>query len=197
MIKIYKNMVLMSKTYYFRKDKLGFIDWARFLPERRTMIKEYGNLSSEMKMYRLDQYKSAIKVINQYDILMHSLTPEQKKYWHKRFVKWETPTWNDKESFYMEDLIYENWLKIIINTQDKFKFPSPKIVSSILKEMRTKSGYSIRQVAGILDVNDKTIQRYECGLFYPRIDVLYSITKIYGYSFEELINITFKGLQKK
>ena len=149
-----------------------------------------------MKMYRLDQYKSATKVINQYDILMHSLTPEQKKYWHKGL-------WNGRpqlgmiESFYMEDLIYENWLKIIINTQDKFKFPSPKIVGSILKEMRTKSGYSIRQVAGILDVNDKTIQRYECGLFYPRIDVLYSITKIYGYSFEELINITFKGLQKK
>ena len=187
----------MSKTFYFRKDKLGFIDWTRSLPECRTMIKEYRNLSSEMKIYRLSQYKSATKVINQYDILMHSLTPEQKQYWHKRFVKWETPSWNDRESFYMEDLIYENWLKIIINTQDKFKFPSPKIVGSILKEMRTKSGYSIRQVAGILDISDKTIQRYECGQFYPRLDVLYSITKIYGYSIKELINLSIKASIKK
>lgn len=80
----------------------------------------------------------------------------------------------------MEDLIYENWLKIIINTQDKFKFPSPKIVGSILKEMRTKSGYSIRQVAGILDVSDKLIQRYESGQFYPRLDILYQMEKYMG-----------------
>lgn len=182
----------MSKTYHFRKDKLGFIDWARFLPECRTMIKEYGNLSSEMKMYRLDQYKSATKVINQYDILMHSLTPEQKKYWHKRFVKWETPSWNDKESFYMEKGIHQDWLEIIVNTQHKFEFPSPKIVGSRLKEIRIKSGYSIRQVAGILDVSDKSIQRYESGQFYPRLDILYHIMQIYDLCFEELIENTRK-----
>lgn len=163
----------MSKTYYFRKDKLGFIDWARSLQECKTIIKEYRNLSSEIKIYRLAQYKSAIKVSNHYDILMHSLTPEQKKYWHKRFVKWETPSWNDKESFYLEDIIYQNWLEIIMNTQEKFEFPSSKIIGLRLKEIRIKSGYSIRQVAGILDVIDKSIQRYESGQFYPRLDILY------------------------
>ena len=178
----------MSKTYYFRKDKLGFIDWARSLPECRTIIKEYRNLSLEMKIYRLDQYKSATKVSNQYDILMHSLTPEQKQYWHKRFVKWETPSWNDKESFFMEELIYENWLEIITNIQDKFEFPSPKIVGSIFKELRIKSGYSIRQVGGILGINEKTIQRYESGQFYPRLDFLYGFAKLYDFKIELLLN---------
>jgi DNA-binding XRE family transcriptional regulator len=73
----------------------------------------------------------------------------------------------------MEKGIYQNWLEIIVNTQHKFEFPSPKIVGSRLKEIRIKSGYSIRQVAGILDVSDKSIQRYESGQFYPRLDILY------------------------
>ncbi len=177
----------MSKTYYFRKDRLGFIDWAKSLPECRIIIKGYRSLSLEMKIHRLAQYKSAKKVCYQYNILMHSLTAEQKKYWHKRFVKWETPSWNDKGSFYIEDMIYQNWIEIIKNNQEEFEFPSTKTIGLKLKEIRIRSGYSIRQVAEILGINEKTIQRYENGQYYPRIDILFGFGIIYGFRIEYLL----------
>ncbi len=97
----------------------------------------------------------------------------------------------------MKDVIYQNWLEIITNTQVKFEFPSPKIVGLIIKELRIKSGYSIRQVAGILSINEKTIQRYESGQFYPRLDVLFGIAKLYGYNIDEIVNKIVEKIEKK
>lgn len=177
----------MNKTYYFRKSKLGFLDWIKALPECRLITREFGVYSTDLKIEKFPEYDSAIRVKRQYDVLMMSLNPKQKEYWNKRYVKGVTPSWNDKESFYLEEVIYQNWLEIITKTQKILDFPSMKEIGNKLKEYRIKSGYSMRQIAEILEVDERTIQRYEHGYYYPRLDLLYQMLKIYDVDYEKLI----------
>ncbi len=56
-----------------------------------------------------------------------------------------------------------------------------------LKELRNKYGYSQKEVADRLDVSPSIVSGYETGERTPSIDVLISISYLYGCSVDYLI----------
>ena len=56
-----------------------------------------------------------------------------------------------------------------------------------LKELRTKYGFSQRQLANRLDISPSIVSGYETGERTPSIDVLLSISYIYNCSVDYLL----------
>lgn len=58
-----------------------------------------------------------------------------------------------------------------------------------ITEMRHKKGWTQAMLAKKLNVSDKTISRWECGLGYPEITLLPTLSQIFGVSTDYLLSI--------
>jgi len=56
-----------------------------------------------------------------------------------------------------------------------------------LQSLRTEKGYSIPQVAGLLDISDSTYRKYETDKSFPDVFKLDKIAKIYDKKFTDLL----------
>lgn len=67
------------------------------------------------------------------------------------------------------------------------------LIENLLRELREKNNWEYINVVvklselGIM-VNEKTIRKWESGLEYPELDVIYKLSEIYHISSEEFIN---------
>ena len=76
----------------------------------------------------------------------------------------------------------------MITIDETFK----KSIGNRLKELRKQKAYTVDTLVGkcnklYIDIDEKTIRRYEKGEFIPKIDNLIAFSEIYGVSLDYLI----------
>lgn len=79
------------------------------------------------------------------------------------------------------DTMYHKWLLFFGNSE----LNSIKPISSIefgkrLKEAREFKCYTRKELAEIIQISDRTLEAYECGLRVPTIDIFYLISQLLG-----------------
>lgn len=60
-------------------------------------------------------------------------------------------------------------------------------LGKIISKFRTDRGMTQKELADKLNVSDKAISRWECGISYPNMDMLLSISKLFKIPLSELI----------
>ena len=61
------------------------------------------------------------------------------------------------------------------------------ITGAVIKELREKNHFTQAELAGKLNVSDKTVSKWETGKGYPDISLLEPIAKVFGVSITELM----------
>lgn len=61
------------------------------------------------------------------------------------------------------------------------------ITGAVIKELREKNHFTQAELAGQLNVSDKTVSKWETGKGYPDISLLEPIAKVFGVSVAELM----------
>ena len=70
-------------------------------------------------------------------------------------------------------------------------------VGNKLRDLRLKSGRTLKEQGEFLGVNNNSVYRWEHNLSIPREEVLKKISEIYGVSLEWLLSDTDRGTQLK
>ena len=74
-----------------------------------------------------------------------------------------------------------------------------KGIEELLKELRNKKGWSIIEVVQNLnakDITEKDVKKWEIGLEYPDLDMVYKLSELYQIPSEELIQAKNNSYQK-
>ena len=64
----------------------------------------------------------------------------------------------------------------------------PYVTGAVIRELREKRNMTQAQLAGLLNVSDKTVSKWETAKGYPDIALLEPIAKVFGISVPELMN---------
>lgn len=85
---------------------------------------------------------------------------------------------------------YKTMLKILNRLEIEglvLKQLNQEIICDNLKYLRIVNNYSGKYLADLIDIDFSTYKSYESGERLIRIDVLYGLAQIYGYTIEQLL----------
>ena len=100
---------------------------------------------------------------------------------------WEYPIFQPPYNRYTK-LIYENWQQICFPQNiSRIKTIDRVQLGKTIRMMRENHGLSRRQVAELLQINDKTLSAYENGERLVKTDILYGMSQIYKTSIDLII----------
>jgi len=169
----------MNKTYYFRMNELGFFDWCMAYSKCKAFITSFKYLSAVAKEENKREYSESRIVVDQYEILVASLSKEKQDFLRTYLIENRSPE-NSKESFIFYREIYSNWLEIVFpNNSPRINFVTPFAIGQYLKNARINADYTIEQVAGVLGVSSKAIRKYENGEMFAKLDIYFAMLEIY------------------
>ena len=61
-------------------------------------------------------------------------------------------------------------------------------IGLFIKKLRTEKGYTQARLAQLLNINDRTVSKYECGRGIPDIDILLKLSEVFEVSINEILN---------
>lgn len=173
-------------SYFFRKTNTDFRKWcSTYIDKAKRYVKQYeSNTNTFDLIFKKKEYDASIDIINQYTVLKSSLNIKEKEAL-ELLIKGKDFNILEYKFEYRE--IYNNWLEIcfpksksIIKELDKKKF------GMNLRKYRIMKSMSINKVSDLIGVDKSTINKYELGYQFPRVDVLYKLLQIYEITFEDI-----------
>lgn len=72
--------------------------------------------------------------------------------------------------------------------------PTWRVLSNNIRYLRKSEGYTQREMANLLKVEDPAISKYESGLIKPSIEVLMNLSEFFGIAIDDLLK---KDLSKE
>ena len=179
----------MRKTFFFRKNILGFYDWCRCVPWCRGEAKVFGYISRERRRERINEYRQIHKVLKQYRLLRASLNDLQRQVLSEYLIY--NKSISDKGMLFQIPIIYENWIEIVFSDEGSIlKTYSPDEVGELICEARIRADYTKEQAAGVLGINVRTLARYENGEMYPKLEVFLKMIVLYDVDMNKWFNST-------
>ena len=159
------------KHFVFRKNYLGFYDWAYAMNKIRRVIHGYGIIGdSKMKERCREEYLEAKRWYEFYLAFMDCLPAREREY--VRAIEHHHIPPREADS----KVVISLWIDWIGNSEinglrelDPFEF-GKKIVKA--REIR---GYSRRQVAEILEISEAALKFYEKGIRGVPFSVVYKL----------------------
>ena len=188
------------RKYYFRKNDSDFQKWCRHYVKEALSFIAYADKTYRgiYRLFESGDYHEALIIARQHQVLMASLTDDQRIYFEQSLVG--DLRKHDSKSHAIHRVIYENWCQICfpqnksrIKTIDKF------LIGKTLMELRQQKELSASNVADLLNINYATLKAYESGERLVRADVLYGLSQIYDTSIDKIIEksmpvaIEYKG----
>ena len=159
-------------------NHIDFYKWLKKVKPSLELVRYYTHKPDEYRKRMLDDYKEAILIRKQYNILKISLDDNGKDVLEK-LINNEQVSFGNKTNPYLFD-IYYNWCDILfpfgiseIETLDR------KDIAAELKKLRIERGYNREEVAGLIQVHPVSLKEYEDAIRLIPIDKLYSILFVY------------------
>ena len=180
----------MGRTYYFCRNERDFFKWCRrYVRRAQQYVESYESDKGELsRMIGEEEYRESVRIVRQHQILLSSLPPEQQRFLEEYLINnREYPIFQPPYSRYTK-LIYENWKQICFpQNTSRIKTIDRVQLGKTIRMIRENRGLSRRQVAELLQINDKTLASYENGERLVRADVLYGMSQIYKTSIDLII----------
>ena len=162
----------------------------------RKWCKEYVGIAFDIvKTYEqnpliidLEEYKIAQKICRQYKVLIASLDKKERTLFENRIMKNKAVRFSEKEERIAFSIIFENWKEICFPEKIcQLKTITKEQVGEKIKALRIHNGYTRKQVADIVGINEATLKAYENGDRMLRLDVVYLLTQVYGITIDQLL----------
>lgn len=180
----------MGHTYYFRNNETDFFKWCRHYVNRAFYYMKFYEKTdgSYFRIFGKEEYAESLVIVRQYQTLVASLPEEQRVFLDEHLIENKAyPVYRPPYNRYTK-LIFENWQKICfpqnksrVKTVDRFQ------LGKTIRVIREDCGFSRRQVADLLQINDKTLSAYENGTRLVRVDVLFGMAQLYKTSIDSII----------
>ncbi|MBN2267838.1 MAG: helix-turn-helix transcriptional regulator, partial [Acholeplasmataceae bacterium] len=156
---------------HFRNNETDFWNWCRhYLSHAKSVIKTYDNIDSTSYRFKnRKQYKEAIEIMEQYEVLKRSLSDEQNQLLEKSLINNEELKHNF-ETFNNLDEIMRNWSRICFpKHKQQLKFIDKVKIGKTIKKQRLYHGMSLKFVAELLHISEATLKSYEMGTRLVRL----------------------------
>lgn len=180
----------MGRTYYFCRNERDFFKWCRrYVRRAQQFIESYESDKGEFsRMLGEEEYRESVKIVRQYQVLLSSLPKEQQRFLDEYLIdNRDYPIFKPPYNRYTH-IIYENWEQICFPQNiSRIKTIDRVQLGKTIRMMRENQGLSRRQVAELLQINDKTLAAYENGERLVKTDVLYGMSQIYKTSMDLII----------
>lgn len=174
----------------FLQERTGLLQMVQALCPTRTAIHRVLRERQRRALpdARRREYRESVKIVRQYQVLLSSLPMEQQRFLEEYLMdNRDYPIFKPPYNRYTH-IIYENWEQICfpqnissVKTIDRVQ------LGKTIRMMRENQGLSRRQVAELLQINDKTLSAYENGERLVKADVLFGMSQIYKTSIDLII----------
>ena len=180
----------MMHSYYFRNNETDFFRWCReYVKRAQYYVHAFeSNDSDWYRIYGRKEYMESVIIVRQYQILTASLSEELRAFLDDYLISNKpapiyTPPYNSYTT-----IIFDHWSEICFpQNRSKIKTVDKYQLGKIIKAERIDAGMSRRQVAELLQINEKTLNAYENGERLVRVNVLYGMAQIYETSIDSII----------
>ena len=179
----------MRKHYYFIKGDI--FRWLKVIPYAREIIKDYKYYwPQEMKADRIDEFKEANHIIQNYRTFMASLSDEEKHlidnfYKHQGVI--------EQSNIYFNGNIIENWELIVLN-DNRHKLEELNIPSfaKFIKSKREDAGFYRAEAAKYLKISPSTLKSYEEGTRCMPLNIWFKICQLYEIDNDDMSELSLK-----
>ncbi|MFA7010250.1 MAG: helix-turn-helix transcriptional regulator [Bacilli bacterium] len=179
--------------FIYRNNEVGFKKWASSYISKAEVIVDifpmYKHLSERFYREKQEEYKEALKVLDEYMSFLLLLSLEEREIFNRSIVRNEIiDDINKTKVRLIKESLFKKWQMVCFkNKQNRIKVINDKALGAELRSLRVQNFLSVTAVADALNIDPSTLRNYELGHRTISLNVLYGLSQIYDVSIEKLI----------
>lgn len=176
----------MNNKRYIRSNYNDFYTWCRKKVSYARQVIGYCDKHDDYKKRYYDEYMREKTILEKYEALQFALSEEENTVLKLIIENDNIP--NDRHTWNLIADIFDCWKETYFSDRRLvLKQLNQEIICDNLKYLRIVNNYSGKYLADLIEIDFSTYKSYESGERLIRIDVLYGLAQIYGYTIEQLL----------
>lgn len=179
--------------FIYRNNEVGFKIWAAVYIEAAerivTQFPFYKRFRESFYQEKQQEYKEALKVLNEYKSFMLLLDEEEKSVFERTIMRNEIINdINGTRVFLIKPILFQKWEMVCFkNKKTRIKKIDNKALGSELRRLREINYLSVTAVANALGIDPSTLRNYELGNRTISTNALYGLAQIYNVGIDKII----------
>ena len=165
---------------------IDFKKWCKRIKGSLELVRFYTHKSADFREAMYEDYKDALLIKKQYELLKLSLDDNELKALDDIIEKRQNETMRCNP-FFME--VFNNWCLIMFpNNESQIETLNRKDVAFEISKLRIERGYNREEVSGLIKIHPVSLKEYEEGIRLIPIDKLYSLLFVYDVEFSKFLD---------